>query len=131
MTDAKHGSVLWNSTKVASNNTVAIEYAGVALQARQRVVWHVTVWDGAGCPCAGNESASGSWEMGLLGASDWAGAEWIVASNNSAMPNSSCAFYHQPPAPLMRKQAAFVSTAPVVRCPSAVCRRGAWVSQPR
>ncbi|MCA0209677.1 MAG: glycoside hydrolase family 78 protein [Proteobacteria bacterium] len=65
---------LWDSGKVASADNVQIAYAGPALASRQRYWWQVQVWDEGGN--ATGWSAPASWEMGLLGASDWQ-AKWI------------------------------------------------------
>lgn len=65
---------LWDSGRVASADNVQIAYAGPALASRQRYWWQVQVWDEGGN--ATGWSAPASWEMGLLGASDWQ-AKWI------------------------------------------------------
>lgn len=95
-------AVVWDTGQVQSNTTVAIEYAGQALQPRERVYWRVRVWDQRGV--ASPYSTNGAFfELALLTPGDWAGATWIARSNAS-MPTNSCAFYSLPPAPLMRKQ---------------------------
>jgi alpha-L-rhamnosidase len=65
---------LWDSGKVVSSDNVQIAYAGPALVSRQRYWWQVQVWDSEGN--VSGWSAPASWEMGLLGASDWQ-AKWI------------------------------------------------------
>jgi alpha-L-rhamnosidase len=65
---------LWDSGKMSSDNTIFIEYAGVALKSGQRCHWKVQVWDGEGR--ASEWSKSACWSMGLLEASDWKG-QWI------------------------------------------------------
>lgn len=65
---------LWDSGKIVSSNNVQIAYAGPALVSRQRYWWQVQVWDGDGN--VSDWSAPASWEMGLLGVSDWQ-AQWI------------------------------------------------------
>ena len=66
---------VWDSGKVASNASVGVPYAGPALRSARRYYWAVQVWDATGQPAAWSRSAW--WEMGLLGAADWQGAQWI------------------------------------------------------
>ncbi|EMI51843.1 alfa-L-rhamnosidase [Rhodopirellula sallentina SM41] len=67
-------TVLWDSGKVASDQSAWVAYEGPKLRSRQSVVWRVKFWDQNG-----NES---DWskeafiEMGLLSPDDWK-AEWI------------------------------------------------------
>lgn len=64
---------LWDSGKVASDQSVQVTWAGQALRSRQRVYWQVTVWDELG----DQHSSEVAWfETGLLHASDWQ-AQWI------------------------------------------------------
>ena len=65
---------LWNSGKVASDETAHICYQGKALASSQRVFWKVRVWDQAGQTSAW--SAPATWTMGLLRTNDWQAA-WI------------------------------------------------------
>jgi alpha-L-rhamnosidase len=67
---------LWDTGKVASDETVQIAYAGKPLRSRQRCFWKVQVWDRAGKPAPW--SALARWEMGLLQPVDWK-AKWIGA----------------------------------------------------
>jgi alpha-L-rhamnosidase len=66
---------LWDSGKVASDQSQLVAWAGVALKSRQSVYWKVKVWD--------HERAESSWsqsayfEMGLLEKTDWQ-AQWIA-----------------------------------------------------
>jgi alpha-L-rhamnosidase len=66
---------LWDSGRVESDATAQIEYAGLALGAREACFWKVQVWDADGK--AGGWSRPARWEMGLLGRSDWS-ASWIT-----------------------------------------------------
>lgn len=65
---------LWDTGKVASDETTAILYGGKPLAAHQRVFWKVRVWgtDGKESPW----SRPAIWSMGLLDPADWK-AEWI------------------------------------------------------
>lgn len=63
---------LWDSGRVESDQSVAIEYGGKPLQSSQRISWKVRVWPD------GEWSQPSSWTMGLLAADDWK-AKWIGA----------------------------------------------------
>ena len=76
---------LWDSGKVASEQSIQIVYAGKALASRQRCLWKVRVWDQDGKLA---ESAPASWEMGLLNKADWH-ARWIGLGNGSAQARSA------------------------------------------
>jgi alpha-L-rhamnosidase len=70
-------SVVWDSTKVASDVSLAIPYAGVPLEASTRYAWSLTVWDQNG-----DVASESSWfETGLMNPdpdlSAWDGATWI------------------------------------------------------
>lgn len=72
--DLLAGSCRWDSGKVDSDTSILVPYAGPALQSRQRVYWHVKVWDNHGNQSGWSETA---WfEMGLLNEGDWS-AQWI------------------------------------------------------
>src|SRR5690606_23903929 len=69
-------TLLWDSRRVAGDNTVLIPYAGPALQPHTRHHWRVRVWDHAGTVSAWSPSA---WfETGFLDPlAPWPAAEWI------------------------------------------------------
>jgi alpha-L-rhamnosidase len=71
---------LWDTGKVASNQTIQLEYKGLPLSSRQQVFWKVRVWDQEGKASAWSKSAS--WAMGLFNQSDWS-AHWIGAEGAS------------------------------------------------
>src|ERR1039458_6895368 len=60
---------LWDTGKVASDQTLHIVYAGKALGSSQRCYWKVRVWDKDGKASA--YSGPASWDMGLLAPQDW------------------------------------------------------------
>jgi alpha-L-rhamnosidase len=64
---------LWDSGRVESDATLAIDYEGKALASRSRAWWRVQVWDERN---RRGESASAFWEAGLLSRADWS-ASWI------------------------------------------------------
>ena len=65
---------LWDSGKVASDQSAQIPYQGQTLSSRQHCYWKVRVWDKNGE--ASGYSDPATWEMGLLSPSDWK-ATWI------------------------------------------------------
>ncbi|MGC3959935.1 MAG: glycoside hydrolase family 78 protein [Verrucomicrobiota bacterium] len=70
----KNQGDLWDSGKVASDETIHIAYAGKALTSSQVCFWKVQVWDQAGK--ASKWSQPATWTMGLLQPGDWQ-AQWI------------------------------------------------------
>jgi alpha-L-rhamnosidase len=74
---------LWDSGKVASDQSIQVEYAGKPLESRMRCYWKVRSWlvrhsslsDG-GTPAGEAWSKPASWAMGLLKPEDWS-AGWI------------------------------------------------------
>src|SRR4029078_404611 len=55
---------LWDSGKVASDQSVHVEYGGAPLISRQTCVWRVRTWDANGDASPWSDVAT--WEMGLL-----------------------------------------------------------------
>jgi alpha-L-rhamnosidase len=77
---------LWDSGKVASDDSSQIVYEGRPLASRQKCFWKVRAWDRDGQP--GRWSQPARWEMGLLKSDDWS-AQWIDARTlpvSSAVP---------------------------------------------
>ena len=68
---------LWDSGKVASDQSAQIAYAGKPLASRQQCFWKVAVWtDRPAASAKPGWSKPAMWEMGLLKADDWQ-AQWI------------------------------------------------------
>jgi alpha-L-rhamnosidase len=65
---------LWDSGKVASEQSVQVEYAGEELKAGMFCCWKVQAWNRQGRPSCWSRPAS--WSMGLLKPADWK-ATWI------------------------------------------------------
>jgi alpha-L-rhamnosidase len=65
---------LWDSGKVASDQSVLVPYAGQALVSREECFWKVRIWDANGKASAWSDP--GEWTMGILSADDWH-AKWI------------------------------------------------------
>ncbi|MCX6873131.1 MAG: family 78 glycoside hydrolase catalytic domain [Verrucomicrobia bacterium] len=73
---AKDKGDLWDSGKVASDQSILVEYAGKPLESLLRCHWKVRVWDKDGAVSAWSDRAT--WTMGLLTPEDWK-AGWIGA----------------------------------------------------
>lgn len=85
---------IWDSGKIAGDQSVHIEYGGRALASRERVYWTVQAWDNFG-----NTSTSevAMWEMGLLKPEDRK-ARWIEfddrpKSKEQSLANASWIWY--------------------------------------
>jgi alpha-L-rhamnosidase len=72
---------LWDSGKVASDETAQIAYSGSPLASRESCFWKVRIWDRDGHPSHWSEPAS--WSMGLLQPADWSG-KWITIAPPAA-----------------------------------------------
>jgi alpha-L-rhamnosidase len=66
--------LVWDSGRVASDESIERTYDGPPLLSGRRYHWQVRIWDGGGRPSDWSEPAV--WEMGLLEAADWK-ASWI------------------------------------------------------
>src|SRR5438309_274381 len=60
---------LWDTGKVASNESAQIVYGGKPLGSGMQVAWKVQVWDQNGSATEWSDPAQ--WSMGLLRADDW------------------------------------------------------------
>ncbi len=65
---------LWDTGKVASDDSICAVYHGPTLVSHQHCFWKVKVWDRDGRESAWSRPAR--WSMGLLQANDWK-ADWI------------------------------------------------------
>ena len=65
---------LWDSGKVASDESILLPYAGKPLASREKCFWKVRVWDANGNVSGWSKPAS--WTMGILNADEWH-AQWI------------------------------------------------------
>jgi alpha-L-rhamnosidase len=80
------GSLLWDSGKVDSHQSIFLEYGGPALQSRMRYFWQVRVWDERGSDLGWSRIAN--WEMGLLSPSEWS-ADWISPAMGADAPTTA------------------------------------------
>lgn len=90
--DFSEKTLLWQSGKIMSGESVLQPYTGPALQPARRYYWQVQVWDNQGRASAWSQAAF--WEMGLLNSADWK-AKWIE-------PDTAKKRYA--PAPMLRKE---------------------------
>ena len=71
---------LWDSGKVASDQSIQLEYKGKPLESRMQCYWKVRIWDQDGKATAWSNPSA--WIMGLLSSSDWQ-AKWIKYSSET------------------------------------------------
>ncbi len=100
---------LWDTGKVASDQTLHVVYAGKVLAPCQRCYWKVRAWDSDGA--TSSYSGPAHWEMGLLSPQDWH-AQWIASTTDT---NSL-------PAPLLRR--AFTLEGKIKRARAYICGLG-------
>jgi alpha-L-rhamnosidase len=89
---------IWDSGQVQSSQSVAIKYSGPLLASQTRVFWQVEVFQGSNS-CGRSDEVS-AWEVPLLSANDWQGAEWI--QQDLPVNNTDCNYYVDKPSPLFR-----------------------------
>ena len=83
---------IWDSGKVASDETLQIRYEGMPLVSGQRYYWKVMAWDGGD---AASEWSGTAWfETGLLDAGDWQG-EWIGGNSSYNSLDGSRWIWHE------------------------------------
>ena len=87
-------AALWNSGRVASDESIFRSYGGPAVHSGTRYYWQVRVWDDAGRASAWSLPAF--FELGLLRSSDWQ-ARWITPDLPEDTTRSN-------PAPMLRRE---------------------------
>jgi len=88
---------VWDSGRIASEQSVGVSYTGPRLEAQKRYYWRVKVWDKDGTPYPVSDASW--WEMGLLTPDAWKG-KWIT--------------YEQPELHSIRESGAIWITNPAV-----------------
>jgi len=83
---------IWDSGKVASDQSVDVPYGGPRLHSEQRCYWKVRTWNAAGKPS--DWSNINSWEMGLLAPADWH-AKWIAAPARDTAKSAPAAYFRK------------------------------------
>ena len=87
-------TLLWDSGKCMTDQSLHVKYQGPALESRQRCFWRVRIWDGNDADCGW--SAAAFWEMGLLDRRDWTAA--MIRPDLAEDPQRS------EPCPLLRRE---------------------------
>ncbi|HUX97595.1 MAG TPA: glycoside hydrolase family 78 protein [Bacteroidales bacterium] len=87
-TDSKFSSksLVWETGKVESDESILLLYGGRGLASGQRYFWQVRIWDNKGRVSKWSETAY--WETGLLSESDWK-AKWIEMEGDTLQYSSS------------------------------------------
>lgn len=88
-TDENFSTIVWQSAKTTSGESVLQSYKGPELKSGQRYFWQVKVWDNKGKESKWSQTSR--WEMGLLSLSDWK-ARWIEMENDTARYSPSTLF---------------------------------------
>ncbi|MCX6997428.1 MAG: family 78 glycoside hydrolase catalytic domain [Kiritimatiellaeota bacterium] len=100
---AKDQGDLWDSSKVASDQSIQVEYDGKPLVSRQQCFWKVRVWLALRGPGEGGTATTlnpeartlnpsdwsqpALWSMGLLKPADWS-AKWISMKQSQWFPHA-------------------------------------------
>ncbi len=100
---------LWDSGKVASDETLNVVYKGKPLRSGQGAFWKVRSWDAEDKPSAWSRTAT--FDLGLFEPADW-GAKWIGRTDDPTVL----------PSPLLRKE--FVVAGRIRRARAYVCGLG-------
>jgi alpha-L-rhamnosidase len=109
-------TVVWNSGKIVSGQSVQVPYAGTALQSGKKYNWQVRVWDNDDKPSAWSELAS--FQMALLDLSEWK-AKWIELGFTEDSINRPVQYF--------RKQ--FNSNKKIVNATAYITSRGMYEAQ--
>ncbi|MFB9325613.1 family 78 glycoside hydrolase catalytic domain [Paenibacillus aurantiacus] len=83
------GPYMWDTGKVASEQSVLIEYDGAELHAERRYFYRIRVWDNHGRDSGWSDARF--WQMGLLAPEDWEAA-WITPDPTALGSESEEAF---------------------------------------
>jgi hypothetical protein len=86
---ADHGD-LWDTGKVASDQSDQLAYAGKTLRSGQRCYWKVRIWNRDDQPTGWSEP--GTWDMGYLSPGDWK-AQWITAPGRPTAESSQLGYH--------------------------------------
>ncbi|WP_258105759.1 alpha-L-rhamnosidase [Marinoscillum sp. MHG1-6] len=86
-------TLIWDSGRLESDQSIHVEYAGSQLTSGQRVYWGVEVWDENGKSAKSHETAF--WEMGVLDVFEWK-ANWITYPwGNNISESSASPFFRK------------------------------------
>ena len=82
-------SLVWDSGKVMSSQSVKVRYGGTPIKSRERIYWKVRVWDENGIESEWSDVAY--FEAGLLSNNEWK-AKWILTPEKT----HNLYFYNSP-----------------------------------
>lgn len=87
--DENFSSIVWQSGRVESGESILQTYKGPELKSGQRYFWQVKIWDNKGKESKWSQTAQ--IEMGLLSPADWK-AKWIELDNDTLRYSPSTLF---------------------------------------
>jgi alpha-L-rhamnosidase len=87
-----HAQPVWSSGKVASPQSLYVNYGGKALSSGHKYQWQVRVWDNYSK--VSPWSAIASWQTGLLSTADWK-AKWIESTIAGDSVNSPALLFRK------------------------------------
>jgi alpha-L-rhamnosidase len=93
VTNKSGKSLVWNSGKRATDQSVYVPYSGRPLQSAVTYYWQVRVWDNKGNTSVWSDQAS--WQMGLLQKEDWK-AKWIESGSPADSVNGPALLFRKP-----------------------------------
>ena len=91
--DGSFNKIVWDSGKVASDNSIGVEYEGEDPLSSARYFYRVRVWEQSNS--VSDWSAVSYWEMGLLSEKEWI-AEWITSSKDDSNKSETCPLFRKP-----------------------------------
>ncbi|MEI6603688.1 MAG: alpha-L-rhamnosidase N-terminal domain-containing protein [Verrucomicrobiota bacterium] len=120
----KNQGDLWDSGKVASDQSIQVEYAGKPLESRMCCHWKARVWLDDGMAPAWSQPAM--WTMGLLKPGDWQG-KWIGLDRHDGSPAAVDPEQRRLPARYLRRD--FAVDKGIARATAYVCGLGLFELQ--
>ncbi len=99
--DFSRKSLVWDSGKVESDQSVYIDYAGKPLESKTSYWWQVRVWDNNGRSSKWSDAAR--WHTGIFSAEEWQG-KWIGTPWTGEEPYDILGLAKADPAPLFREE---------------------------
>ena len=110
---------IWNSSKINSDASIWIPYAGMPVKSNKAYFWKVKVWTNKG---ESDWSKPAKWSMGLFEETDWKSAQWIGL--DKAMPWDDESYYSRLSARYVRKE--FSAKKEINRATVHICGLGLY-----